>query len=183
MMRQQEDFQYVETETYQAIQLPFKSKWNTFYTLYIFLPAARMTVAALSETLESLNWKEFVQSMRDQKVILSLPSFETECNMSFNDILKRMGVHDAFLPQSANFSGISDCPTYINQILQKIVFKVTEQGAEAAAVTAVCMDIGACPPIPEQKPKVMTVDRPFLYILMENLSDNILFVGKIENPQ
>jgi serpin B len=95
--------------------------------------------------------------------------------------LQSLGITHAFSAGQADFSGISQKSLCIDMVLQKTYFDVTESGAEAAAVTAIAMMRSSLPAPHEVK--VMTVDRPFLFVLAEKKSGSILFIGKVENPK
>jgi serpin B len=91
-----------------------------------------------------------------------------------------MGMSDAFTPGKANFGALSKEELCIGDVLQKTFVKVDEEGAEAAAVTSVAlMAMAAGPP----KPKNMVINRPFIYIIRERETGNILFIGKNGHPK
>jgi serpin B len=91
-----------------------------------------------------------------------------------------MGMSDAFTPGKANFDALSKEALCIGDVLQKTFVKVDEEGAEAAAVTSVTlMTMSAGPP----RPKSMVLDRPFIYIIRERATGNILFIGKNGCPK
>lgn len=114
-----------------------------------------------------------------QRVNLSLPRFTTEYKTSLKESLTALGIADAF-GSSANFRGISDAPLYIDDVLQKTYLRINEAGAEAAAVTSVM--IGCLAMRPTSEPIELKFDRPFLYMITDRQTDNILFIGKVGNP-
>jgi serpin B len=85
---------------------------------------------------------------------------------------------DAFT-DAADFSGMSDESLLISAILHKAFVLVDENGTEAAAATAVVMEVTAAP---ADMPVEMTVDRPFLYVIYDQTSGAILFMGRVLNP-
>ena len=107
--------------------------------------------------------------------MLTLPRFRLEYTRSLVDDLKAMGMGIAFDASRADFSGIADVSPerlYLTQVLQKAFVLVNEEGTEAAAATAVGVGVTSMPPS-------MTVDRPFLFVIRERLSGNILFLGQV----
>ena len=114
-----------------------------------------------------------------QRVNLSLPRFTTEYKTSLKESLTALGIADAF-GSSANFSGISDAPLYIDDVLQKTYLRIDETGAEAAAVTSVM--VGYLAMRPTSEPIELKFDRPFLYMITDTKTNNILFMGKVGNP-
>ena len=114
-----------------------------------------------------------------QRVKLWLPRFKTEYKRSLKEQLMAMGMSDAF-GSSANLKGISDAPLYIDDILQKTYLSIDEKGAEAAAVTSVT--VGLLSARPTTEPIELKFDRPFIYIITDTQTGNILFIGKVGNP-
>ena len=113
---------------------------------------------------------------------LQLPKFEVNFAEQLNDILKDLGMYNAFYGKYADFSGLrEEGGLYINKVIHKTYLMVNEAGTEAAAVTSISMD-GLLPL--EEKIYDMKVNRPFLFLLQNSkLPDgyDLLFMAKIEN--
>lgn len=107
-------------------------------------------------------------------VALSLPRFKTEFSTSLNDIMKALGVEKAFT-EDAEFSRMFDSGNMrITDAIHKTYISVDEKGTEAAAVTGIGMAGSALPP----EPTVLKADRPFTYLIRDNTSGEILFLGE-----
>ena len=116
----------------------------------------------------------------ERDVLLTMPKFKIETAMLLNETLKRMGVRTAFT-SAADFSAISESgPVAVDQVKQKCYMEVGEKGTEAAAVTSVQMRLTSARPSAD-KPVVMEVDRPFIFVIADSVSGNIMFAGKIMN--
>ncbi|MCK4990456.1 MAG: hypothetical protein KAS29_08225, partial [Bacteroidales bacterium] len=76
-----------------------------------------------------------------------------------------------------DFSGISPVDLLISDVIHKTYIKVNEEGTEAAAVTAVVMELTSIGPMNE-----IRLDRPFLFAITEKSSKSILFMGKVAEP-
>jgi serpin B len=118
--------------------------------------------------------------LRKQEVEVYLPKFKITWGVfKLNDILIAMGMKDAFFLPPANFSGLTGKKDlYISHVLHKAFVEVNEEGTEAAAATAVVIakeSVAAPPP-------VFRADRPFVFMIRDNRSGTILFMGKISNP-
>jgi serpin B len=114
-------------------------------------------------------------------VDLFIPKFKLEYKKELNKILKLLGMGIAF-SGAADFSGISDTSLEISKVIQKVYIDVNEEGTEAAVVTAIGMETTS--PNPEQPQQVtFRADRPFLFLIRENSTGTVLFMGKVENPQ
>ena len=93
-----------------------------------------------------------------------------------------MGMPSAFSGKTANFEGIAGVlpmPLYIHHIFHKAFIAVDEKGTEAAAVTAV---VGGEESI-DPEPIVVTIDRPFIFLIRDNKTGTILFMGRVLDPR
>ena len=102
--------------------------------------------------------------------------FEFEFDRSLKQDLINMGLDVAFSSR-ADFSGISDIDLLISDVIHKTYIKLNEEGTEAAAVTAVTMDVTSIGP-----GNLLRFDRPFLFAITENSSKSILFMGTVSEP-
>ncbi|MEA4814988.1 MAG: serpin family protein [Oscillospiraceae bacterium] len=108
----------------------------------------------------------------------SIPKFSTDSTLDLVSLMQDMGVKDAFT-DSADFSGISDTPSFISAIAQGTHIKLEETGVEAAAYTEVTM--GTTSVIVDNETIEMNLDRPFIYGV-ESEDGTLLFVGVCANP-
>jgi len=91
-----------------------------------------------------------------------------------------MGMVDAFKFPGANFAGFDGDPRwfFMSAVVHKAYVDVNEEGTEAAAATAVVMGLGGMPP----QPPVFRADHPFLFLIQENSTGSILFMGRVTDP-
>lgn len=112
-------------------------------------------------------------------VALSIPKFEIEFEASLDDILKRLGILRAF-DETAQFSNMFDKDNmWITDAIHKTFIKVDEKGTEAAAATALSMAKTSLPPEPVR----FVADRPFTFMIRDNISGEVLFAGKFAFPR
>jgi serpin B len=113
-------------------------------------------------------------------LLLYLPRFEYAADLTLCETLADMGMPLAFSESEADFSGIAETqlPLYISHVLHKAYVAVDEAGTEAAAATAVEVEVGEEASVPE----VMRVDRPFLFLIRDTEQGTILFLGRVVNP-
>jgi len=113
-----------------------------------------------------------------------LPRFKVEYQVGLNDVLKALGMAEAFDPLRANFSGMAELKTggraYISDVTHKTFAEVNEEGTEAAAVTAVTVQVTSVQ-VPQEK-FIMKVDRPFFFAIRDNLTGAVLFMGSVRDP-
>lgn len=89
-----------------------------------------------------------------------------------------MGMGLAFT-NNANFSGMSDIPAKIGFVKQDTYIAVDEVGTEAAAVTTVGMVMTSMPSQPQRV--IFNANKPFVYVIQENSTGSILFIGIVKN--
>jgi len=100
------------------------------------------------------------------------------------DALAGLGMARAFDPKRAEFAGIRSGPPpiWIDNVLHHAVAEVNEEGTEAAAATATLMGGMAARREPPEPTFEMIVDRPFLFVIRDQASGNILFMGSVVDP-
>ena len=177
-MRYTRYLEYAETPTYQAVSLPYicESVNHKRFAMRIYLPTAKHTIEdVLAYAYEIQVYKSW---NRTEEVDLSLPRFEVENKVDVKSLLSNMGL--ACILESNDI--IPDCikDLQISDIAQQVKIKVDENGTEAAAVTFMT-EVGCCPPEVEPTPKVMKVNKPFLFEIVEETTLTILFSGVINN--
>lgn len=168
---------YAETATYQAVSLPYicESVNHKRFAMRIYLPTAKHTI---DHVLEEMWNGEYEFHTEREEVNLSLPRFGVENKVDVKSLLSNMGL--ASILESNDV--IPDCikDLQISDIAQQVKIKVDENGTEAAAVTFDVMAAG-CPNFERPKPKVMKVNKPFLFEIVEESTNMILFSGVINN--
>jgi serpin B len=127
-------------------------------------------------------WRRITKpGFTDEDGDLELPKFKIEYSVELAKPLEELGMTTAFDTDKANFSGISSEPLYISAALQKTFVEVKEEGTEAAAVTGLSVAAGAFE-MPPPKRFQMIVDHPFLFLIEDNQTGTILFIGLIYDP-
>ncbi|NQS90651.1 serpin family protein [Patescibacteria group bacterium] len=177
MMRKTGKFQYFENSDFQAIELPYG---DGDFSMSIFLPHSQKNLDSLIAEFNQENFEQWINSFSKHEGTLEFPKFTIECELTLNDILKALGMAIAFDPYQANFTRMYKGPEslYISEVKHKAFVKINEEGTEAAAVTSVEMRVTSIAP----SGFLMRVDRPFVFVIRENCSKAILFVGKIVKP-
>jgi serpin B len=110
---------------------------------------------------------------------LSLPKFTFESEFNLSETLKSMGMTSAFDGDKADFSGMTaKKDIFISDVIHKAFVAVDEKGTEAAAATAVIMEATMA----IQYDVNLIIDRPFIFIIRDKPSGQILFIGRVLNP-
>ncbi|MDX2215039.1 MAG: serpin family protein [Oculatellaceae cyanobacterium bins.114] len=177
MMTQRGSYFYLENAQFQAINLPYG---NERFSMYIFLPRSGSSLTAFLQTLTADNWAEWNYQFDSQSGSLRLPRFKLNYSIELSNVLKAIGMANAFDSSQANFSGISNQRTSISFVQHKTFIEVNEEGTEATASTAIGVSRSAAP---IQPPFQMVVDRPFFYAIQDNETGQVLFMGTVVDPQ
>ena len=182
LMQQTKRFNYAQSNDSQFIELPYK---GGALSMFVALPMDK-TSAGLTKLEKELTGGQIVAwqaQMTETKVQVFLPKFKIEWGTaSLVQMLKNLGMSDAFVFGKADFSGISgDKLLFIGDVLHKAFVAVDEKGTEAAAATAVLVPRGASPR-PAAPPPVFRADHPFIFFIQDNATGSILFMGRVVNP-
>merc|ERR1711872_376594 len=179
IMFQSSEHLYYENEDFQAVSLPYK---KGLVSMYIFLPREQVGLEGFYQVLNEENWKNWMEQFEDYQVNLGLPKFKTEYEVTLNDALKSLGMKIAFDESAADFSGMGPIPPnlYISKVKQKTFVEVNETGTEAAATTSLKFQLISLTIVQTVD---MLINRPFFFVIRDNDSGTILFMGEITNPE
>lgn len=173
-MHRVERFDYLEDAAMQIVRLPFA---DGDVVCDVALPK---TGAALVDAERALLRGDYVGSLTAESVSLALPKFTVAGKVRLREVLVRLGLATAFDGERADFSGMrAERDLCIADVVHQTWIAIDENGAEAAAATAVVMKraLAAEP----KAPKVFAADRPFAFVLRHR-SGLVLFVGRVEKP-
>jgi len=174
MMKQTEAFGYTDGEGYQAVELLYD---GDELSMVIMLPDDGQ-FEAFEEGLQADEVSDIIDSLQLAEVALTMPQFEFDSEFSLKDTLADMGMPIAF-SDAADFSGMTGSPELlVSDVIHKAFVSVDEAGTEAAAATAVTMELTAIPDPPVE----VTLDRPFIFLIRDIETGAILFVGRVLNP-
>jgi len=174
MMVQENKFQYYSNTDFQAIDLPYG---DGYFSMTILLPRPHIHIDSLIAKLNNDNWNLWISRFSKQEGTLILPKFKLDYEIKLNDVLKALGMEIAFNPRQADFTRMyPERILFISKVKHKTFVKVDEEGTEAAAVTSVEISYTSTG-------FTVRVDRPFIFVIRENHSQTILFMGKIVEPE
>lgn len=192
LMHQRGGFAVVERRDVQAIDLPYA---GDEVSMVVFLPRSPHGLTKFEDGLTDQalrNWFDGLDQAELRDTVLTLPKVHLERRYELKDTLIAMGAPTAF-GDEADFSGMATFPypgeepgavgLKISRVIHKAWLDVGEEGAEAAAATAVLMDIEVVsarrdPP----KPIIFRADKPFFFVLRDRRTGLILFMGRYVAP-
>jgi len=173
MMKRTDYFRYASTEGCSAVELDYAAG-NA--SMLIILPDGSIT--DFQQTFDADKLETVRRRLSSCNVSLSMPRFEFTESIQLRPVLSAMGMGSAFM-ESADFSGITGSQDlFISDVLHKAFVKVDETGTEAAAATALIMGITAMP----LQPVEMTINRPFMFFIIDNGTGSIVFMGRVMDP-
>ena len=133
----------------------------------------------VESSLDNGHVSTILESLQPTSVMLDLPKFQFESEFSLRDQLMALGMKDAFDPNTADFSGMTETDDlHIGAVVHKAFVAVDEKGTEAAAATAVIMETTSVPMFDV----TLTIDRPFIFLIRDIPTGQILFIGRVLNP-
>ncbi len=165
-------FNYADLEKLQILELPYKGEK---ISMLLLLPTENLD--SIKPILTAKKLEEWKSKMQETKLdAIYLPKFEFDTKYFMKNTLSAMGMPTAFA--NADFSGMTGKKDlFISSVIHQAYIKVDEEGTEAAAATAVSM--GATAVMPRN---VFRADHPFIFIIQEKETGNILFMGRVTNP-
>jgi serine protease inhibitor len=173
LMWQKEDLPYARTARYEAVELGYG---GGAFAMVVVLPAPDVPLADIVAELSPAWWDGLVAALDTVELDLYLPKFRIEYDAYLNSPLVAMGMGSAFSPD-ADFSRLTPHRVCLQFVRQKTFVEVDEAGTRAAAVTSVGVGVTSV-----VEPRIMRVDRPFLFAIRERLSGAVVFLGTIGDP-
>jgi serpin B len=166
-----------------ALEIPYK---GGEMSMMLLVPDEVDGLAKVESALDTKKLNALVGALKNERVWVALPKFEVNPagSLSLGKDLKAMGMPLAFDRQRADFTGIANPPDpddrlAIAEVFHKGFVRVDEKGTEAAAATAVVMMERS---MAEKPPRQLKVDRPFLFLIRDNASGLVLFLGRVSDP-
>jgi serpin B len=181
LMHRTGSYRYYDGGTFQALDLPYK---GNELSMVVLLPKEIAGLPALEKSFTAAAANEWLEKLEiEDKVILTLPRFKMTQQFELSGVLGKMGMARAF-SNAADFSGMDGKPDFaISAAIHKAFIDVNEEGTEAAAATAIVIrSMAARLPMPEPPPIVFRADHPFLFLIRDNTSGAILFMGRVTDP-
>jgi serpin B len=157
------------TEDWSAVELPYADEE---LTMTVIVPR---DLAEFEQHLDAAMLAGILDSIRDGGIHLSLPRFTARSHLSLAETLSAMGMPSAFAG-GADFSGMTGRPDlFIQAVEHEAVIDVDEAGTKAAAASGGAMAGSHGPTV--------TVDRPFLFLVRDEPTGAMLFLGRVTDPR
>ena len=180
MMVQGGRYSYYEDKTVQVALLPYLGD----VSMCVVLPAADSDLTKLRHNLNSGLWESWIAGARSMQGTIQLPRFRVDYGSEMSHALSALGMERAFDQQRAEFHHVHTDrpPVWLDRVAHRAVAEVNEHGTEVAAATVAYLEAAAMPMKPVKR-FLMIVDRPFLFLIRDNKTETIMFLGWIGDPQ
>ncbi len=175
-MHIQENFETTQLDDLQILKLPYL---GDRLSMLIMLPSDRDGIQKMEEALSYEQVGQWKQNLRFEKGEILIPKFEIGTHYDLIPHLRNLGMVDAFDVDDADFSGIQNSSSwnlFVAIALQDAYVNVNESGTEAAAVTTLSTVETSGPTFD------FVADHPFLFVIQDDKSGMILFIGRVSDP-
>jgi serpin B len=184
MMAKHDEFtsNYYEDDRLQAVEMPFTMNFARRSSMLVILPRGN-NLTAVEKSFDTKDLTALRASLRPAIVYIDIPRYRVETEYQMQSVLGDMGMPGAF-SGDADFSGINGTrDLFISAIVHKAFVNVYETGAEAAAGTAEHLETASLYQTPEPHTIYdFVADHPFIFIIQDEKTGNILFMGRVMNP-
>ena len=169
---------YFENDKLQSVEIPYM---GNKITMIIVLPKIKTGVEELDKSITYISYKQMLDSMKNETVELTMPKFQMTSYFQLEHILKNMGMKISF-SENADFSGMTgDSTLSIDRVIHKAFIDISEEGNEIPPSKVVAMGPSASPQ--NRQAKTFLADHPFLFLIKDEETGSILFMGKINKPE
>lgn len=172
MMQRAGRYQFHQSLEFQAVSLPYG---GGRLSMYIFLPAEGSSPSELSKRMDNQAWQACLARLEEKHLLLYLPRFRLTYEADLSDPLASLGLSIMFA-SGADFSLMGLGGHYVEKFKHKTMAEVSEEGTEAAAVSAVMMG-RSLPPS-----RTLKINRPFFWAIRDNLSGALIFTSVVVEP-
>lgn len=183
MQRVMQGVDYFEDNIVQLVRLPYElhrgelSQPEKSMSMVIVLPKEKAGLSNVENTLTQDFFHTWLNGTEEYDVEMKMPRFEISSRLDAKATLSEMGMENLFLPSKADLSGISREPLWLDNVVQNTWIVVNEKGTKVAGASLVLMSGGV-----SDKRASFHADHPFLYVIRDDVSGAILFIGRVVSP-
>ncbi len=183
MMTQTGYYNYGANELLQILQLPYV---GNELSMLVLLPRELDGLKSLEDQLSISSLNNWKSKMKQTEVVIFIPKFRNLSSIGLKDTLVAMGMNDLFSPKNADLSGMAafnpNNPLFLSEAIHKAFVEVGEEGTEAAAATAILGRVMGHESASERRPPTFRADHPFIFLIQENQTGSIVFIGRVSEP-
>ncbi len=160
---------------YSVVRLPYGRGVFAFYGIVPTYDNKSNIDDFIAKIAEN-GFDSYISQLEERSFPVQLPKFKFAYDKSLVDVFKSLGMEKAFVDGALmNIASEPHAP-FISDIYHKTFIDVNEEGTEAAAVTVV--EVGE-----NAMPSGFFATRPFVFVIRDDRTGSVLFIGKVENPR
>ena len=171
------DYGYMEGSGFTGFIKEYK---GCNYGFAALLPDKGQTTEDLMGSLDGAELRTALEKCikidENKTVATKMPKFSSGSSFELEEVLKKMGITEAFDRDKADFSGFSNTGSYLSGVLHKTFITVAEKGTEAVAATRAVIASNS-----DDQPKEVTLDRPFVYMIFDTEDFIPIFIGALRD--
>jgi len=169
-------YSYYEDANIQCVNLPYQCNQ---LSMFVILPKERLGINNFEINFSLEYFREIRKQSTNNEVILSLPKFKIESEIRPTNVISNLGFSTMF-SSSADFTNISKVDSLtIGEIIHKTFIEIDEKKTEAAAITEIVIfGYGGGTPAALPPPKIFNANHPFIFMIVDNRTNAILFIGR-----
>lgn len=164
-------FDYMRSDKVHILKMPYRGER---LSMLVLLPLDRDGIGRLEEAVTPEQIEQWRQGLQSTNLVVVMPKFEIRTHYKLTPYLESLGVTYLFDRRAADLSGIANVGEglHVDQIMQDAYIRVDEEGTEAAAVTTAVL---------QSRPQFVA-NHPFMFLIQDDKSGAILFMGRMSNP-
>ena len=175
-------FGYTESDGVQVLRMPYRGER---LSMLVMLPSERNGLNHLEEIAAPEQIDRWKEDLLPTRVDILLPKFEMKTSYDLTRPLRDLGAANVFDQNISDLSAMADLRShqrlYVDTAIQDAYVKVNEEGTEAVAVTKIGGGIISTSLKPPE-PVPFIADHPFLFLIQDDESGTILFMGRVSDP-
>lgn len=178
MMHRTGNFRHAAADGVQVLELSYETG---ALSMVVLLPDQPDGLARLEQSLTTETLSRWTAGLKPTQMAVYIPRFKSSSDYRLDDVLKALGMVDAFSPMKADFEAMTGRKDlFIGAVFHSCFVDVNEEGTEAAGASGVVIKLksGAAKVVP-----VFRADHPFVYVIRHVPSNCILFLGRMARPQ
>ena len=176
-MMMSEEGKYIDDGKAIGFIKPYKDNKFSFIAI---LPNEDVDLDNYINQMTGESLSKMINSYREAMVDAYIPKFTYSYETNMSQVLINLGIKNAFNELKADFSKIAEVKNeniYINKVIHKTYIEVNEKGTKAAAATGVEVNVTSV--IVNDERYTVKLDRPFIYLIMDNETNMPIFIGSV----
>ncbi|WP_313129874.1 serpin family protein [Anaerocolumna sp.] len=172
------EYGYIEVPNAIGFSKPYADNKYSFVAL---LPDGGLAISDFMASIDGKTLIDAIKKQSNEEVNTFMPKFAFEYNKELSEILKKLGIRDAFDGDIADFSSLGQSSAgniFISRVIHKTKIEVDEKGTKAGAVTAVEMKTESAR---LTEPKMVNLNRPFFFMIVDNEFNMPIFMGVLND--